>query len=71
MNLSDVEYYVIRLIALHSSHTSEEDKQAAQRRIDKFVEREMQQKELREHYWDLKSQLNQLIQDNPQLKELE
>ncbi|MEI8329566.1 MAG: hypothetical protein WCG14_06180 [Chlamydiia bacterium] len=71
MNLSDVEYYVVRLIALHSKHTSEEEKHNAQKRIDLFVERELAQKQLKDRYWELKCELNDLIDRNPQLKELE
>ena len=60
----------MRLIALHSKHTSEEEKHNAQKRIDLFVERELAQKQLKDRYWELKCELNDLIDRNPQLKEL-
>lgn len=71
MNLLDMEYYVEHLMTLSSPVSTEEQKQYAQRRIDRFVEREQKQKEVREQYYALQSQMNELLADHPELKELE
>ena len=71
MNLSDMEYYVEQLIALNSTIANEEQKQYSQRVIDRFVEREQEQKEVRQKYYELQSQMNALLNNHPELKELE
>jgi hypothetical protein len=66
-----MEYYVEQLIALNSTIANEEQKQYSQRVIDRFVEREQEQKEVRQKYYELQSQMNALLNNHPELKELE
>ena len=71
MNLAEMEYYVEHLIVLNSTSANEQEKQYAQGRIDRFVYNEQAQKQVREKYYELQSQLNELLNDHPELKELE
>ena len=71
MNLSDMEYYVEQLIALNSTASTQDQKQYAQGRIDRFIYNEQAQKQVREKYYELQNQMNELLNDHPELKELE
>ena len=70
MNLSDMEYYVEQLISLNSTLTSELEKESSQRIIDRFIQRRQIKQEARKQYYELQSKMDELLNDNPEFKEM-
>lgn len=65
-----MEYYVEQLISLNSTLTSELEKESSQRSIDRFIQRRQAKQEARKQYYELQSKMDELLNDNPEFKEM-